>query len=51
MKNRLLHQVDGKRTFAVVLQTGDKAMACLKQFADDEKLGGAQGWRPMASGI
>lgn len=42
MKSKLLHEVDGKRTFAVVLQTGDEAMACLKSFAERESVRGAQ---------
>ena len=33
MKTKLLHETDGKRTYAVVLSTGDEAMACLKAFA------------------
>lgn len=42
MKTKLLHEADGKRTFAVVLQTGDEAMQCLKAFAEKERIGGAQ---------
>jgi hypothetical protein len=42
MKTKLLHEIDGKRTFAVVLASGDEAMACLKAFAEQEKIGGAQ---------
>ncbi len=42
MKYKLLHEAHGKRTFAVVLATGDEAMSCLKSFAQKEKLGGAQ---------
>ena len=42
MKTKLLHEADGKRTFAVVLQTDDEAMGCLKAFAATERLGGAQ---------
>jgi predicted DNA-binding protein with PD1-like motif len=42
MKTKLLHEVDGKRTFAVVMQTDDEAMACLKAFAEKERLSGAQ---------
>lgn len=42
MKTKLLHQSDGKRTFAVILQTNDEAMGCLKQFAEKERIGGAQ---------
>jgi len=42
MRSKLLHEANGKRTFAVVLQTGDEAMACLRSFAEKERLGGAQ---------
>lgn len=42
MKTKLLHEVNGKRTFAVVLATGDEAVTCLKDFAAKERLGGAQ---------
>ena len=42
MKTKLLHEADGQRTFAVILQTGDEAMACLKAFAERERIGGAQ---------
>jgi uncharacterized protein len=42
MKTKLLHEADGKRTFAVILQTGDEAMGCLKAFAEKERVGGAQ---------
>jgi len=42
MRFKLLHEVDGKRTFAVVLKAGDEAMACLKDFAKSQNVGGAQ---------
>lgn len=42
MKYKVLHQADGKRTYAVILVTGDEAMSCLKSFANKERLGGAQ---------
>jgi predicted DNA-binding protein with PD1-like motif len=42
MKTKLLHESDGKRTFAVILGTGDEALSCLKAFATKELLGGAQ---------
>jgi predicted DNA-binding protein with PD1-like motif len=42
MQSKLLHEAHGKRTFAVVLQTGDEAMDCLLQFAIKEHIGGAQ---------
>ena len=42
MQSKLLHEADGKRTFAVILQKGDEAMRCLQDFAAKERLGGAQ---------
>jgi uncharacterized protein len=42
MRTKLLHEQEGKRTFAVILETGDEAMACLETFAKREHLGGAQ---------
>jgi len=38
MKSALLHEVEGLRTFAVVLSTGDEVMATLKQFASEQQL-------------
>lgn len=42
MRVKLLHEVEGKRTFAVILATGDEAMACLKAFASSERISAAQ---------
>ena len=42
MKSRLLHEVDGQRTFALVFDTGDEVMASLKAFAGRERLSAAQ---------
>ena len=42
MRIKLLHESGGLRTFAVVLDTGDEAIACLEAFARDEAIGGAQ---------
>ena len=42
MQSKLLHEADGKRTFAVILQKGDEAMRCLQDFAAKEKLGASQ---------
>jgi predicted DNA-binding protein with PD1-like motif len=42
MQSKLLHQANGKRTFALILQEGDEAMRCLQKFAIRERLGGAQ---------
>jgi predicted DNA-binding protein with PD1-like motif len=42
MKSKLLHQHGGQRTFAVVFDPGDEAMAGLERFARDNKLSAAQ---------
>jgi predicted DNA-binding protein with PD1-like motif len=42
MKHRLIHQHEGQRTFALVFETGDEAMAGLKTFAEQHGLGAAQ---------
>ena len=38
MQSKLLHEANGKRTFAVILQKGDEAMRCLQDFAVKERL-------------
>jgi predicted DNA-binding protein with PD1-like motif len=42
MQTKLLHEDAGKRTFAVVLRTGEEAMRCLQEFAARERLGASQ---------
>jgi uncharacterized protein len=42
MQSKLLHEADGKRTFAVILQKGDETMRCLQDFAVKERLGASQ---------
>jgi uncharacterized protein len=42
MQWRLLHETGGERTYAVILETGDEAMACLQLFAEQEKVDAAQ---------
>ena len=42
MTARLLHEAHGQRTFALVLNTGDEAMAALCAMARTERLGAAQ---------
>lgn len=42
MQAKLIHRVDGERTFAIVLGSGDEVMSCLQQFADGEQLNAAQ---------
>jgi uncharacterized protein len=41
MQSKLLHEADAVRTFVLVLDTGDEAMACLSAFADAEDLDAA----------
>ena len=38
MRSKLIHDAEGQRTFAIVLDSGDEAMACLKQFAVEQQL-------------
>ena len=42
MQTKLFHESAGKRTFAVILSTGDEAMRCLQEFAARERLGASQ---------
>jgi predicted DNA-binding protein with PD1-like motif len=42
MQSKLLHDDKGKRTFAVILKTGDEVMGSLQEFAAKERIGGAQ---------
>ena len=41
MNTALLHEHQGLRTFALVLQTGDEAIESLQTFAADQKLSGS----------
>jgi predicted DNA-binding protein with PD1-like motif len=38
MQSKLLHEDRGQRTFAVILQTGDEAVRCLHEFANQERI-------------
>lgn len=42
MQSKLLADCDGLRTFALVMETGDEAMNCLRHFAERERLSAAQ---------
>lgn len=42
MQSKLLHQDEGQRTYAVIMQTGDEVMTTLKDFAARERLSAAQ---------
>lgn len=41
MRSRLLAEIDGQKTFALVLETGDEVISCLQEFANREHLSGA----------
>jgi uncharacterized protein len=42
MQHQLLHENNGQRTFALVLQTGDEAMSSIEQFAKQNRVSAAQ---------
>jgi len=42
MQHKLLHESDGQRTFAVVLDTGDEVMEALQAFVEQQGITAAQ---------
>ena len=42
MEHRLLHEIDGQRTFAIVLDAGDEVIETLQAFADRQEITAAQ---------
>ncbi|HKU96221.1 MAG TPA: PPC domain-containing DNA-binding protein [Vineibacter sp.] len=42
MRSKLLHEDDGQRTFAIVLESGEEAVAALNAFVTREGVGAAQ---------
>lgn len=42
MQSKLLDQLDGRRTFALVLETGDEVMSCISNFANQHRISAAQ---------
>ncbi len=42
MRSKLLHEHAGEKTFALIFDTGDEAMAGLKDFARSSKIGAAR---------
>jgi uncharacterized protein len=42
MRSKLIHEHDGERTFALIFETGDEAMAGLQEFARQQQLGAAR---------
>ena len=42
MQNKLLHNSNGQRTFAVILETGEEVSTCLQEFVTRERVLAAQ---------
>ena len=42
MQHKLLHNSDGQRTFAVILDSGDEVMRSLQSFVNDQSIHAAQ---------
>ena len=42
MRDKLIHSAEGQRSFVVVLDSGEEAMACLQRFAEAHGIGAAQ---------
>lgn len=42
MQHKLLHQANGQRTYALILDAGDEVMDCLRRFINDEGVRAAQ---------
>lgn len=42
MQRKLLNETNGQRTFALVLESGDEVMACVRAVAEAEQLSAAQ---------
>ncbi len=51
MKSKLIHDNEGERTFALIFEAGDEAMAGLREFARQHQLGAAvHGHRSVSGG-
>jgi predicted DNA-binding protein with PD1-like motif len=42
MRSKLLHTAAGQRTFALIMDSGDEALACLQEFVNSEGITAAQ---------
>ena len=42
MQSKLLHEHDGQRTFAVIMDKGDEVLSSIKEFAARERISAAQ---------
>ncbi len=38
MRNKIIHEADGERTFAIILEEGDEVVRCLTEFAEANAL-------------
>jgi len=41
MRSKLIHEADAQKIYAIILETGDEAMACLTAFAAEQRLAAA----------
>ena len=42
MQQKCINEANGQRTYAMILETGDEVMACLKSFVADQRIKTAQ---------
>lgn len=42
MQSKMIHEVAGQRTFALIMEQGDEAMQCIKDFAEEQQLNTCQ---------
>lgn len=42
MKSKLIHDDDGQRVFALIMDAGDETMQCIRAFADEQKVNACQ---------
>ena len=42
MRSKLIHEANGQRTFAIVMDSGDEAMSSLKEFVRSNRISAAQ---------
>lgn len=42
MRSKLLAEISGLKTYAVIMETGDEVLSCLQAFADNEQLSAAR---------
>jgi predicted DNA-binding protein with PD1-like motif len=42
MRSKLLHEIEGQKTYALIFESGDDVMSNLKSFAQNNKLSGSR---------